>query len=78
MTLTEYKWTSRIRRSATPHGIEEPRLGSRQSKYEGEVHMNNITTVGIDLAKDVITAYAQDFQGRCILSRNFKFKELAE
>ena len=40
--------------------------------------MNNITTVGIDLAKDVITAYAQDLQGRCILSRNFKFKELAE
>lgn len=38
----------------------------------------NITTVGIDLAKDVITAYAQDSQGRCVLSRNFKFKELAE
>lgn len=38
----------------------------------------NITTVGIDLAKDVITAYAQDESGRCVLSRNFKFKELAE
>jgi len=38
----------------------------------------NITTVGIDLAKDVITVYAQDAQGKCILSRNFKFKELAE
>lgn len=38
----------------------------------------NITTVGIDLAKDVITVYAQDTQGRCVLSRNFKFKELAE
>lgn len=38
----------------------------------------NITTVGIDLAKDVITAYAQDAQGRCVLSRNFRFKELAE
>ena len=40
--------------------------------------MNNITTVGIDLAKDVITAYVQDSQGQCVLSRNFKFKELAE
>jgi transposase len=38
----------------------------------------NITTVGIDLAKDVITVYAQDAQGRCTLSRNFKFGELAE
>lgn len=38
----------------------------------------NITTVGIDLAKDVITVYAQDASGRCVLSRNFKFKELAE
>jgi transposase len=38
----------------------------------------NITTVGIDLAKDVITAFAQDSQGRCVLSRNFRFKELAE
>ena len=38
----------------------------------------NITTVGIDLAKDVITAYAQDAQGRCVLSRNFRFKELPE
>ena len=38
----------------------------------------NITTVGIDLAKDVITVYAQDEAGRCTLSRNSKFKELAE
>ena len=38
----------------------------------------NITTVGIDLAKDVITVYAQDTHGRCVLSRNFKFGELAE
>ena len=38
----------------------------------------NITTVGVDLAKDVITVYAQDSQGHCVLSRNFKFKELAE
>jgi len=38
----------------------------------------NITTIGIDLAKDAITAYAQDTQGRCVLSRNFRFKELAE
>lgn len=38
----------------------------------------NITTVGIDLAKDVITVYAQDAQGRCVMSRNFKFRELAE
>ncbi len=38
----------------------------------------NITTVGIDLAKDVITVYAQDTQGQCVLSRNFKLKELAE
>jgi transposase len=38
----------------------------------------NITTVGIDLAKDVITVYAQDAAGRCVMSRNFKFKELAE
>jgi len=38
----------------------------------------NITTVGIDLAKEIITAYAQDVQGRCVMSRNFKFKELAE
>ena len=37
----------------------------------------NITTVGIDLAKDVITVYAQDTQGKCVLSRNFRFKELA-
>jgi len=38
----------------------------------------NITTVGIDLAKEIITVYAQDIQGRCVMSRNFKFKELAE
>lgn len=38
----------------------------------------NITTVGIDLAKEIITVYAQDAQGQCILSRNFRFKELAE
>jgi len=38
----------------------------------------NITTVGIDLAKDVITVYAQDEQGKCVLTRNFRFKELAE
>ena len=38
----------------------------------------NITTVGIDLAKDIITVYAQDAQGHCVLSRNLKFKELAE
>lgn len=38
----------------------------------------NITTIGIDLAKDVITVYAQDAQGKCVQSRNFRFKELAE
>lgn len=38
----------------------------------------NITTVGIDLAKDVITVYAQDAHGRCVMTRNFRFKELAE
>ena len=38
----------------------------------------NITTVGIDLAKEVITVYAQDAQGRNVLSRNFRFRELAE
>jgi len=38
----------------------------------------NITTVGIDLAKEIITVYAQDAVGRCVMSRNFKFKELAE
>ena len=38
----------------------------------------NITTVGIDLAKDIITVHAQDTHGHCALSRNFKFKELAE
>ena len=38
----------------------------------------NITTAGIDLAKDIITVYAQDTQGHCLLSRNFKFRELAE
>lgn len=38
----------------------------------------NITAVGIDLAKDVITVYAQDGQGRCVMSRNFRFKELSE
>ena len=31
-------------------------------KYEGEAHMN-ITTVGIDLTKDIITVYAQDEAG---------------
>lgn len=38
----------------------------------------NITTVGIDLAKEIITVYAQDASGHCVMSRNFKFKELAE
>jgi transposase len=38
----------------------------------------NITTVGIDLAKDIITVYAQDKTGHCVMSRNLKFKELAE
>ena len=38
----------------------------------------NITTVGIDLAKDTITVYAQDESGRGVLARNFRFKELAE
>jgi transposase len=37
----------------------------------------NITTVGIDLAKEIITVYAQDATGHCVLSRNFKFKELS-
>lgn len=37
----------------------------------------NITTVGIDLAKEIITVYAQDAAGHCVMSRNFKFKELA-
>jgi hypothetical protein len=54
-----------------------PRLNSAQSKNEGEAQMN-ITTIGIDLAKEIITAYAQDATGRCVMSRNFKFKELAE
>lgn len=76
--MNEYKWTSRIRRAAKPHGIECAKIEFPVNlKNEGEVHMN-ITTVGIDLAKDVITVYAQDTQGRCVLSRNFKFKELAE
>lgn len=38
----------------------------------------NITTIGIDLAKEIITVYAQDATGHCVMSRNFKFKELAE
>ena len=38
----------------------------------------NITTVGIDLAKEIITVYAQNAAGHCVMSRNFKFKELAE
>ena len=38
----------------------------------------NITTVGVDLAKDIITVYAQDASGHCVLTRNGKFKELAE
>lgn len=38
----------------------------------------NITTVGIDLAKDVITVYAQDAHGRRAMSRNFRFWDLAE
>ena len=38
----------------------------------------NITTVGIDLAKDIITIHQQDTQGHCVLSHNFKLKELAE
>lgn len=38
----------------------------------------NITTTGIDLAKEIITVYAQDAAGHCVMSRNFKFKELAE
>jgi transposase len=38
----------------------------------------NITTIGIDLAKEIITVYAQDAAGHCVMSRNFKFKELAE
>jgi transposase len=76
--LSEYKWTSRIRRAAKPHGIECAKIEFPVNlKYEGEVHMN-ITTVGIDLAKEVITVYAQDAQGRNVLSRNFRFKELAE
>ena len=29
----------------------------------------NITTVGIDLAKEVITVYAQDAHGQNVLSR---------
>ena len=76
--LTEYKWTSRIRRAAKPHGIKCAKIEFQINlKNEGEVHMN-ITTVGIDLAKDIITVYAQDAQGRCVMSRNFRFKELAE
>ena len=38
----------------------------------------NITTIGIDLAKEIITVYAQDATGHCAMSRNLKFKELAE
>jgi transposase len=38
----------------------------------------NITTVGIDLAKDIITVYAQNAQGQCVASRNLRFNEVAE
>lgn len=37
----------------------------------------DITTVGVDLAKDLITVYAQDRQGHGVMSRNFKFTEFA-
>jgi transposase len=37
----------------------------------------NITTVGVDLAKDIITVYAQDVHGHFVLSRNFRFKEFS-
>ena len=38
----------------------------------------NITTVGIDLAKDIITVHAQNAQGHCVIVRNLRFKEVAE
>jgi len=37
----------------------------------------NITTIGVDLAKEIITVYAQDASGGCAMSRNFEFKKLA-
>ena len=38
----------------------------------------NITTVGIDLAKDIITVHAQNAQGHCVIARNLRFHEVAE
>ena len=38
----------------------------------------NITTVGIDLAKDIVTVHAQNAQGHCVVARNLRFNELAE
>ena len=37
----------------------------------------NITIIGIDLAKEIITVHAQDAAGHCVMARNFKFKELS-
>lgn len=37
----------------------------------------NITTVGVDLAKDIITVYVQDAHRHFVLSRNFRFKEFS-
>ena len=34
----------------------------------------NITTVGINLAKEIITGLAFNAEGRCVISHNFKFK----
>ena len=52
-----------IREAAKPHGIECAKIEFRNNlKHEGEVQMN-ITTVGIDLAKDIIAVYTQNAQG---------------
>lgn len=38
----------------------------------------NITTVGIDLAKDIITVHAQNAQDHCAIARNLRFHEVTE
>ena len=48
-------------------------------KFESEeIHMNNITTLGIDLAKNVFQLHGVDVQGTVVLKKRLKRFELSE
>src|SRR5688500_16790804 len=70
------KGTSPTRSGLSPHGIGVPRLKFACSiRTRGEV-MDKITTVGIDLAKNVFSVHGVDALGKAVLRRTVRRGEL--